>query len=300
MTSTDDLGLPPQAAEFIHALDAAVEAHQDWLRRILRCAVLGTSPGEDALQRSAHQVCQFGQWFSANRVQLGELDLQRTNRIEIAHQSMHDSIRSLCIDLLERKNGKVADLEQFESSQSELLVLLATLKTLHLANAGHRDVLTGLPSRYGIETEFGQFRKTCQRNNTQCYVGIIDIDHFKRVNDMFGHPVGDSVLRHLANTLRSVVRANERLFRFGGEEFLVLLQCESSDEAHAAAQRIVDMVRATEIVTPHGDHLALTITLGIAHVSETEELSQAIERADRALYTGKEAGRDRFVVSTTT
>lgn len=300
MTSTDDLGLPPQAAEFIHELDAAVEAHQDWFRRILRCAVLGTSPGEDVLHRSAHQVCQFGQWFSANKAQLGKLDLQRTNRIEIAHQFMHDSIRSLCIDLLERKNGKGADLEQFESAQSELLVLLATLKTLHLANAGHRDVLTGLPSRYGIETEFDQFRKTCQRNNMQCYVGIIDIDHFKRVNDMYGHPVGDSVLRHLAGTLRSVVRANEHLFRFGGEEFLVLLQCEAADEANAAAQRIVDVVRAAEITTPHGDHLALTVTLGIAQVGETEELNRAIERADRALYTGKHAGRDRCVVSMTT
>ena len=168
MASTDDLGLPLQAVEFIRELDAAVEAHQDWSRRILRCAVLGTSPGEDVLQLSAHRICHFGQWFSENRVQLEKLDSRKTDQIEISHQCMHDSIRSLCIDMLENKKGKKSDLDQFESSQSELLGLLATLKTLHLANAGHRDVLTGLPSRYGLGTEFGQFKKTCQRNNMQC------------------------------------------------------------------------------------------------------------------------------------
>lgn len=297
MIPKNDLGLPPQAVEFLQELDAAVEAHQDWSRRILRCAVLGTSPGEDVLHPSAHRICHFGRWFSENRVQLERLDQQKANRVGISHQCMHDSIRSLCIDMLKHRSGKKDDLDQFESSQSELLELLASLKTLHLANAGHRDVLTGLPSRYGIEIEFSQFKNACQRNNMQCYVGIIDVDHFKRVNDLFGHPVGDIVLRHLASTLRGVVRANEPLFRFGGEEFLVLMQCESADEATAAAQRIVDAVRTTEITTPLGDRLALTVTLGIAKVSETEELSRAIDRADQALYAGKHAGRDRYVVS---
>jgi len=213
---------------------------------------------------------------------------------------MHDAIRSLCLDVLASNRGKSADLDQYERSQSDLLVLLAELKTLHLANAGHRDVLTGLPTRYGLEIEFNQFRKTCQRNNMQCYVGIIDVDHFKLVNDTYGHPVGDIALRHLADTLRRVIRANETLLRFGGEEFLVLLQCESADAANAAAQRIVEAVRTTPVPTPHEDLLALTITLGLAQVGENDEINQAIERADKALYAGKHSGRDRYIVSVAT
>lgn len=223
--------------------------------------------------------------------------MEKTDRIEMAHQYMHDAVRSLCLDLLERNKGKSADLDVYERSQSELLVLLAELKTLHLASSGHQDVLTGLPTRYGLEAEFTQFRKICHRLSMQCYVGMIDADHFKRVNDTYGHPAGDIALRHLANTLRSVVRANELLFRFGGEEFLVLLQCESVDSAKAASQRIVDMVRTTPVTTPTGDVLALTVTLGLAQVGENEEIAQAIERADKALYVGKNSGRDRYIVS---
>lgn len=297
MASKDDLGLMPQVGEFVDELDAAVEAHQDWSRRILRCAVLGASPGADVLEASAHRLCHFGLWFTENRAQFEKLDMQKADRIETAHQCMHDAVRSLCLDLLERNRGKSADLDQYERSQSELLVLLADLKTLHLASSGHQDVLTGLPTRYGLEAEFLQFRKTCQRHNMLCYVGMIDVDHFKRVNDTYGHPIGDIALRHLANTLRSVVRANELLFRFGGEEFLVLLQCESADAAMAASQRIVESVRATPVTTPPGDLLTLTVTLGLAQVGENEEIAQAIERADKALYVGKNSGRDRYIVS---
>lgn len=297
MASKDDLGLLPQVVEFVHELDAAVEAHQDWSRRILRCAVLGVSPGADVLEASAHRLCHFGLWFIENRVHFEKLDMQKTDRIERAHQCMHDAVRSLCLDLLERHRGKGADLDLYELSQSELLALLAELKTLHLASSGHRDVLTGLPTRYRLEAEFIQFRKNCHRHNMQCYVGIIDVDHFKRVNDTYGHPIGDIALRHLADTLRSVVRANELLFRFGGEEFLVLLQCESADSAETASQRIVEMVRTTPVLTPLGDVLALTVTLGLARVGENEEVAQAIDRADKALYVGKNSGRDQYIVS---
>jgi diguanylate cyclase (GGDEF)-like protein len=299
MASKDDLGLLPQVVEFVRELDAAVEAHQDWSRRILRCAVLGASPGADVLEDSAHRLCHFGLWFTENRGHFEKLDTRKTERIEMAHQDMHDAVRSLCMDLLERNRGTSADLERYERSQSELLVLLAELKTLHLASSGHQDVLTGLPSRHGLEAEFTQFRKACLRNRMQCYVGIIDVDHFKRVNDTYGHPIGDVALRHLASTLRGVVRASEPLFRFGGEEFLVLLQCESVDEASAASQRIVEMVRATPATTPQGELLDLTVTLGLAQVSADEGIAEAIERADKALYVGKRAGRDRYIVSAT-
>jgi len=251
------------------------------------------------LATSAHQICQLGLWLGANRAGLEQLDEQKIRRIEIAHQSMHDAIRSLCIDVLGSNRGKSADLDQYERSQSDLLALLAELKTLHLAKAGHRDVLTDLPTRYGLEIEFNQFRKTCQRNNMQCYVGIIDVDHFKLVNDTYGHPVGDIALRHLADTLRRVIRANETLLRFGGEEFLVLLQCESADSANAAAQRIVETVRTTPVPTLHDELLTLTVTLGLAQVGGNDEINQAIERADKALYAGKHSGRNRYIVAAT-
>lgn len=287
----------PETADFINELDAAVEAHMGWTRRVLRCAVLHASPGEDVLAPQAHTLCSFGHWFGSSRAHFEKLDTPNTLKLDAVHQAMHDAIRAICTDLLAGRPGQGADLEAFEKTQSELIGLLAGFKTHFLANAARHDPLTGLPLRYGIEDEFIQVQKTCRRNKTQFYVGMIDIDHFKQVNDVHGHPAGDIALRHLAETLKRVVRLNEPLFRFGGEEFLLLMQCETRAAAAVAAERIVQTVRNAPVPIPQKDPLALTVTLGLARAGDDEDMAAAVERADKALYAGKHAGRDRYVIA---
>lgn len=286
-----------ETAKFVSKLDAAVEAHLGWTRRVLRCAVLRESPGEEVLAPMAHTLCGFGRWFIANKAYFHKLDARQTETIEVAHRTMHDAIRSICADVMAGRPGQSAALETFESRQTELINLLAEFKTRILANATRHDPLTGLPLRYGLENEFLQVQKNCRRHRTLLYVGVIDADHFKNINDQHGHPVGDLALRHLADTLRSVIRLNEPLFRFGGEEFLVLMQCHSHEAAAAAAQRIVDTVRNSPLPMPLGTAPVLTVTVGLAWVADQESMTSAIERADRALYEGKKAGRDRYVVA---
>lgn len=269
----------------------------NWTRRILRCVVLRSSPGEDVLAPMAHTLCHFGGWFTANRSHFETLDSQATLRIESVHRAMHDAIRTICTDVLAARPGQTGDLEAFEQSQSELLGLLARFKTLILTNAVRHDPLTGLPLRYGIEGDFVLCQKDARRNRNWLYIVMIDADHFKRINDRYGHPVGDMVLRHLADTLRGTLRGNEPLYRFGGEEFLLLMQGKSAYAAEQAARRIVTTVRTTPVQVSDAKPLTLTVTLGLAEVGEKEELSSAIKRADAALYAGKQAGRDRYVMS---
>lgn len=289
--------LSPETDTFIAELDAAVEAHMDWTRRILRCSVLRTSPGEDVLAPVAHTLCRFGCWFISNRSHFDAIDAQAAQRVEAVHQAMHDAIRSICTDVLAGKPGESTNLEAFEQSQSELLVLLAQFKTLFLSNAVRHDPLTGLALRYGIEHDFILCQKDARRNRSLLYVVMIDVDHFKRINDSYGHPVGDLVLRHLANTMKRTLRSNEPLYRFGGEEFLWLMQCNSVDEAELSANRLLTTLRATPIPIADGQSVTLTVTLGLAQVGEQEELSSAVKRADVALYEGKNAGRDRYVIA---
>ncbi len=104
------------------------------------------------------------------------------------------------------------------------------------------------------------------------------------------------VLRHLADTLARITRPNEPLYRFGGEEFLFLIQRQAPDGAAAAAQRFINAVRSELVPIPQGKPLALTVTLGLACVGEDELMARAVERADRALYSGKRAGRDRYFI----
>ncbi len=286
-----------ETSKFVDELDAAVAAHLDWTRRVLRCAVLRVSPGDDVLGPQSHTECRFGKWFGTKRADFLKLDAAKTERLEFVHKAMHDAIRSICSEVLGGRPGQNAELQAYEETQPELIRLLADFKTQFLAGAARHDPLTGLPLRYSIETEFDQVLKNCRRYKTQLYIGIIDADHFKRINDIHGHPVGDKALRHLADTLRGIVRPNEPLFRFGGEEFLLLMQCRSGEEAAAAAQRIVDTVRRTPVAIAEIDPLILTITLGLAKVGKDEPMDGAVARADKALYAGKEAGRDRYVIA---
>lgn len=281
---------------FISEFDAAIEAHMEWTRRILRCAVLHTSPGEDVLAPMAHELCRFGRWFLLNRAHFESIDTDSVQCVEAAHQTMHDAIRAICADVMTGRAGQNADLIAFEQSQSELLTLLAKLKTLTLSNAVRLDHLTGLPLRYGIENDFTLCQKDAKRTGTLLYAAMIDIDHFKRINDSHGHPVGDMVLCQLANTLKGTLRSNEPLYRFGGEEFLWLMRCKSLEEAEQSARRIVTTIRTTPVLITDGESLALTVTLGLALVGEQEEMSSAIKRADVALYEGKNGGRDRYVI----
>jgi diguanylate cyclase (GGDEF)-like protein len=232
-----------------------------------------------------------------NKAHFEELDEARTHRLEIAHQAMHDVIRSICADFLAGLPGQDIHLETFEQTQSELIQLLAGFKTQLLASAVRQDPLTGLPLRYGIENEFSQIQKNCRRNRTLLYIGMLDIDHFKQFNDRYGHPAGDIALRHLAGTLKSIVRPNEPLYRFGGEEFLLMMQCQSPKGAATAAQRFINAIRNAPVPVPQGEPLALTVTLGLARVGVDEAMASAIERADKALYDGKRAGRDRYVIA---
>ena len=289
--------LPSEADIFIAELDAAVEAHMNWTRRILRCAVLRTVPGEDVLDPLAHTLCHFGNWFMSSRDHFEALDAPSSRCVEAVHKTMHDAIRSICTRMLAGQPGNHADLETFEQSQSELLVLLARFKTLILTQAVRHDPLTGLPLRYSIENDFALYRKEARRNRTLLYVAMIDVDHFKPVNDTHGHLVGDMVLRQLAGILKGTLRSNEPLYRFGGEEFLWLLQCKSVAEAEQSAQRLLAAVRGASVPIPDGALLALTVTLGLARVREQDDLSSAIMRADLALYDGKKSGRDRYVIA---
>lgn len=269
----------------------------EWTSRILRCAVLRSTPGKDVLDPMAHTLCRFGVWFMANRGHFEALDAPAARRVEAAHQTMHDAIRSLCTQIMAGATGYPIDLDRFEQSQSELIGLLAHFKTLILSSAARSDPLTGLPLRYGIENDFALYQKEARRNRTLLYVVMIDVDHFKLVNDTYGHPVGDKVLRHLVSILKGTLRSNEPLYRFGGEEFLWLLKCKSAEEAEQSARRVLTTIGTTPVPITDNKSLTLTVTLGMAQVGASEDLSSAISRADLALYEGKESGRNRFVVA---
>jgi diguanylate cyclase (GGDEF)-like protein len=154
--------------------------------------------------------------------------------------------------------------------------------------------LTGLPLRYGLEEEFQRCRAQALRRSELTILMLLDVDHFKRVNDVHGHATGDLALQHIANLLRSHCRTDEPLFRFGGEEFIALVQVPYREMAFGAADRLLQVLRDNPLRLPDGHMLSLRVSAGLAEVRHEESLAQALARADRSLYAAKSGGRDNW------
>jgi len=175
------------------------------------------------------------------------------------------------------------DISEQKKREDELLRLATT------------DPLTGaFNRRYGTERLVEAFDRH-KRYASPATVLMIDIDHFKKVNDTYGHDVGDIVLQDLAKLLRAQVRAVDMVARWGGEEFLVLMPETPAEPAAVVARRILAAVRATPFAVP-GRTIGLTVSIGAASFTpDIASVDALVKRADTALYDAKSGGRDRLV-----
>jgi diguanylate cyclase (GGDEF)-like protein/PAS domain S-box-containing protein len=156
------------------------------------------------------------------------------------------------------------------------------------------DALTGLANRREFERELQAAFSRAQRHDTQVGIVVLDVDHFKAINDQYGHDIGDDVLRQVASRLETTIRAYDRLARWGGEEFIVLLGDGGDEALERVADALVDAVRAEPFTTPIGA-IRATASAGTA-IGDADTTPEAlIERADHAMYAAKRRGRDRVV-----
>lgn len=152
------------------------------------------------------------------------------------------------------------------------------------------DGLTSVLTRRGLERALHQL----ERELGELSLIFLDVDHFKRINDGFGHAVGDRVLAALGRLLRDHVRPSDVVGRYGGEEFVVVLREAGTDAARRVAERIRQSIAAASIV---GLPVRVTLSAGIAAREPDESMSELIARADRGLYAAKRAGRNRVLVA---
>jgi diguanylate cyclase (GGDEF)-like protein len=155
------------------------------------------------------------------------------------------------------------------------------------------DELTGSYNRRCIMRLLDDEIIRSQRNKSPCTVALIDLDWFKRINDVFGHPTGDEVLRTFAITIFANIRSIDKFGRYGGEEFLLVLPDTTPSTATQMLDRLRGIVSALDW-SAFSDHLSVTISAGIATVSANDTADAVLARADRALYMAKEQGRNRI------
>jgi diguanylate cyclase (GGDEF)-like protein len=163
-----------------------------------------------------------------------------------------------------------------------------------LADLARRDGLTKLLNRRAFDDALAEMAARLDRVGGRMALLMIDIDHFKKINDTYGHGVGDDVLKAVARTLTADVRLVDAVFRLGGEEFGVLLYGAEAESATATAERLRRSVEEAPVLTPKG-RIAVTISVGSAAHSAGEDLSTFVAAAHAALYRAKQAGRNRVI-----
>ncbi len=167
-------------------------------------------------------------------------------------------------------------------------------KVLQLEKTSNLDPLTRTYNRRALEGYLGSI---CQIDNRkfETYILMIDIDDFKIVNDEYGHLAGDRVLIFLAKLISNTLRDGDKVFRFGGEEFLVLLTRSSEDIANKVANRILNGVRNNTLLYKQYQ-IKITLSVGITHFRNGDTYDSFIERADSALYKAKDSGKDQIII----
>jgi len=216
----------------------------------------------------------------------------------------------------------VMELRSAAPPDADALRLTASLLGFHrhlrgLMDENERDSLTGLLNRKTFDEAFARAamamapesradadadaapdiaggERRIPNPGVRHWLAVVDIDHFKRVNDLHGHLIGDEVLLLVAQRMRSTFRHGDRIYRFGGEEFVVLLRCPTADHARVAFDRLRQRIEAHDFLQIG----ALTVSIGFTGIDVGDTAGAAFERADQAVYQAKQNGRNRTVADT--
>ena len=222
----------------------------------------------------------------------------------------HDALstESLCVPMMAQ--GKALgvlylnslELGQLTETKQQLAVMVAEHIALSLANLklrsklqtqSIRDPLTGLFNRRYLEESLERELNRCQRKQQSLGIIMLDVDHFKRFNDTFGHEAGDAVLRELGQLLHSHIRGSDIACRYGGEELTLILPEASLDVAHKRAEQIREGAKQIQLLHRHQPLDTITLSLGVACFPEHGLTGEAVmQAADAALYRAKKEGRD--------
>lgn len=298
LAASADASLPSAFSESLHSLgelDHAIEGHFAWLRGICRVVLQGAPPVPEELAEDAHHRCTFGRWYHGC---LQEPLRQHAIFAELGshHHQLHEEASRL---LAATPAGASVDPELLMRFLDRVVAFNGNARRLHsevITDLALRDPLTGAFNRHSmrqhLEAEWARFERLGQ----PCALAIVDLDHFKAVNDHFGHAVGDTALRQLADRIGRQLRRYDRLFRVGGEEFLVCLPGTSSDALPLALERLRRIAQAVELSSPEGAPVRLTVSIGAARFAQGSDIEDSLRRADAALYTAKRKGRNRVAI----
>lgn len=276
--------------ETISGINKSCDSHFKWLVKVMSYLINQVSdlPGISCVD--SHNLCNFGHWLN-EKLEEDRDDKNYLMGIDNYHMNVHRESKNI-FDTIRNGERAILNFREFEKSLLDFNESLTKYKTHLLQLRTSYDVLTRLPLRRVLDESFGSVVERFSKSGL--YLLLIDIDHFKKINDNNGHLVGDVVLQALAVGLESGVRKSEPVYRYGGEEFIILLHAETESDAFNITERVREQISKTDIYAG-GRNLRVTFSAGLTKIYKNEVLHEVLERADAALYEGKQSGRNCYM-----
>ena len=298
-------------AELETALSEHISLVLEWNRRLLVRHDDATSPRSQDTPVPSQTVpqyasphthdhahdhdCNFGAWYALNRHNR-LLDQPAIKSLAATHEQLHACARRLMDH--SNRTGTV-DAAEYDAMALRAESFFAQIRRLERAFRTARsdvDPLTGVYNRQTMLSDLEIERERSIRTHSSAAIALVDLDFFKAVNDTHGHQNGDLVLQSVAGILQSHVRPFDKVYRYGGEEFLICLPNADMRQTARVLERLRRVIEASPVTLSNGMSLPVTTSIGAAPILADRQIGQIIEKADRALYAAKESGRNRVRV----
>lgn len=270
--------------------------HQNWKLRAYRCALGEIDSGNFPFSTDE---CRLGKWLNAGGIK--KIADEELPLFLAAHEQVHK------LGFLALKNAKeqmpelvVNYIEDMEIASDEVCRVLLKCIDIEFSRLAHLDALTRLTNRKGFDIALQHQFSLAKRYDLWMGLILVDVDHFKKVNDQYGHSLGDKFLAELAEILQTTIRMEDQVYRWGGEEFAVIALDKTQQGCALLSERIRSAVEQNRFSLEDDITIQATVSVGALSFKPNEKLNQSsiFKNADKALYQAKRNGRNQVIAKT--
>ena len=283
------------AEQIVRRLMPALQEHGAWLHGIHKMLICRTPPADEDLEPDAHLRSDLGRWFRDEPNEYVRRHPEHAAATE-HHRRIHAIARDLCKAVRDGTEITPADYQAFVEAVGRLDGSMELLAKELWDLLRYIDPLTGMSTRFAMLPRLKQERERVRRTGYPCSICMVDLDLFKSINDTYGHQAGDAVLEAVSGYLLRSLRKYDHIYRYGGEEFVLVLPDTRPDAARPVVERLRKGLAGLAIQLPDGPLLRMTASFGIAPLAPDGSVRDSIEHADAAMYAAKEAGRNQVRV----
>ncbi len=282
-------------SDTLEQLDRASQDHLEWHANLLRVVICRLPCDPNDLSPDAHRLCRFGQWYY-DRAAIELRSQPGYQEIGAQHQRVHQVAADILRDIESPQAVERGAFNELMVGSMLMRRHLERLRRVLLQALRSRDDLTGAYHRTEVLPELRRMRESVKLLADNCVICLMDVDGLKQVNETHGHMIGDALLAESVRLLRGQLRGDDRVFRYGGDEFLVSLPGADLAAGQAVVARVRDAFARRELfVAGPSFALPLTASFGLALLDPDIRVEDSIDRAAQALLLAKTVGGNRAI-----